>query len=408
MDSVHIKDIIIKYEADNYTKYGLFALLAWFIIDILGLHRRFNIVSVKKKRNNAKRIKRRKSRFSASKICVAIVSIILLGIKRFRKINNILHDEKEIAKLIGLEKFFDQSTVHIFLNEFQLWHIHQLDQINTQLLVDFGDSGHQDFPILDVDTCTHSLESRKRQKAIPGYNKKNRGKPCYQWFVGFIREEVVDQKLNPGNEHHSSKDFQEMVFNVQRKFGYKGLIIRADSAHLSAENLNFVVEYGHQIIVACDYDYIAANNHIDENQWFTYDGKTRLLDLGEATVVAKCEHKFRVILVEKEQEQIKIRKRKKYYRYAIISNIFSLKEASTQYEFYHERQTLENFFKESQNPFNAGKMPSQLFRANQAYLLFVVIAYNSFTIFKKNICQHSGRENLLKLLEIKQSSTLDI
>lgn len=50
--------------------------------------------------------------------------------------------------------------------------------------------------------------------------------------------------------------------------------------------------------------------------------------------------------------------------------------------------------------FNAGKLPSQKFRGNQAYLYLVTIAYNCFSLFKKSICHQSGVANLLKQLEI--------
>lgn len=86
-----------------------------------------------------------------------------------------------------------------------------------------------------------------------------------------------------------------------------------------------------------------------------------------------------------------MKKRKKFLHYALIANISFLSEPEVIYEFYHQRQNRENFFKEAKNPFNAGKMPSQLFRGNEAYLYLVTIAYNCFHIFKKNICQQDLR-----------------
>ncbi|HEB13560.1 MAG TPA: hypothetical protein ENI13_01115, partial [candidate division CPR3 bacterium] len=48
---------------------------------------------------------------------------------------------------------------------------------------------------------------------------------------------------------------------------------------------------------------------------------------------------------------------------------------------------MENFFKESKNPFHSGKIPSQRFRSNEAYLYFVSLAYKIFSIVQKTICQ---------------------
>jgi len=187
---MQIKDIEIEFEGDTLTKYGLFALLAWFLIDIIELSQRFKIVTVKKRRNRNNPIKRRKKPFPDYKMCLGIVVIILLGIS-FEKIPRLLHTETKLAELIGLEKFFRVATARNFINEFTLWHLRQLDKINMSILKNFGEATLQDFPILDIDKSTHSLESKKREKAVPGFNKKNRGKPCYQWSCGFIREEVV-------------------------------------------------------------------------------------------------------------------------------------------------------------------------------------------------------------------------
>jgi len=75
--------------------------------------------------------------------------------------------------------------------------------------------------------------------------------------------------------------------------------------------------------------------------------------------------------------------KRKIYRYGILENLaFNLKPKGV-YDFYHGRQTIEQFFKESTGPFQAGKMPSQKFRANEAYLQLVTIAENCCLWFKK-------------------------
>jgi len=172
----------------------------WYgLMDVLQLNRRFRIITVKDKRNRERPIKRRKKPFPASLTCLSLVTIILLGIKRFEKIKPLLSTEKALANLLRLPRFFGVTTARNFINQFSLWHLRQLDSINTKLLADFGESTHQDLPIVDLDGTTHSLESKKRGKAVVGYNKKNKGKPCYQWAVAFVRQEIIVQNLYPGN-----------------------------------------------------------------------------------------------------------------------------------------------------------------------------------------------------------------
>lgn len=403
---MEIKDIRVEFEGDTLTKYGLFALLVWFLVDILHLSKRFKLLTVKNKRNRKRPIKRRHKPFPASKMCLALVVIILLGIKRFEKIRPLLSTEEKLANLIGLHRFFGVTTARNFINEFSLWHLRQLDLVNTQILREFGESAIQDLPILDIDGSTHSLESRKREKAVIGYNKKNRGKPCYQWSVGFVREEAVSQKLYPGNTKTGAfRIFKEIVVDTQKKLGIKNLIIRVDGLYCNAKMLNYCFSEGHQVVTVANYDWVRAykETELEETKWRQYDEKTRLYDLGWGKTLNHCPNKLRIILVEKEQEKLKMKKRKKFLRYALITNISFLSEPEAIYEFYHQRQTIENFFKEAKNPFNAGKMPSQLFRGNEAYLYLVTIAYNCFHIFKKNICQQDSEESLLKHLKIASS-----
>ncbi len=121
-------------------------------------------------------------------MCIGIITAVLIGVERFRKTNDVLSTETKIAELIGLPQFFDQSTVHRFLNEFNKWHLKQLENVSDKLIGDFGESPRQDILVLGIDSTTHSLESRKREKAVLGYNKKNKGKPCYpvSFLVSYI------------------------------------------------------------------------------------------------------------------------------------------------------------------------------------------------------------------------------
>ncbi|MBM3241421.1 hypothetical protein FJZ31_34505 [Candidatus Poribacteria bacterium] len=69
------------------------------------------------------------------------------------------------------------------------------------------------------------------------------------------------------------------------------------------------------------------------------------------------------------------------------------------HQFYHGRQTIEQFFKESTGPFNAGKLPSQELCGNEAYLHLVTIAENCCVLFKKKFSLPIGKTALWKPLE---------
>jgi len=155
----HIQDIQLVFDEENLSKYGAFPLLAWFMLDLLSLRDNLRVVSAKHKRNNQRKVKRYKCTFSGVDMSIGIITIILVGINRFEKIDNLFHTEIKLAQIIGLKGFFDKTYTRRFLNEFSLCHLRQLDEVNMAILREFGDSIKQNVVILDIDQSTHSVDT---------------------------------------------------------------------------------------------------------------------------------------------------------------------------------------------------------------------------------------------------------
>jgi hypothetical protein len=208
-------------------------------MDVIKLPEYFEQITVNKKRD-----KRKSNTFSDSQMCMGLASLPILGIPRISKINERLSNETQIAKLLGLPRFFDQSTAHKYLNRFGKWHVSQLDKINHQLLISsvgrrndilkFGNSTTQPI-VVDIDSQTHTLESRKREKAVSflplvggttvGYNRKKPGKPYYQWNMAFVCHEAVSQKLMPGNSR-GGESVLWLLDEVEAKLNNPLMIVR--------------------------------------------------------------------------------------------------------------------------------------------------------------------------------------
>ena len=392
MSTTNIKDILVEFEGENLSKYGLFPLFIWYLNDVIRLPEHFAQISVNQKRNHSRKRRGRKPQYTDTQMCMGLVAVFTLGIPRIYQIGDLLSTETKLAHLINLPQFFDQSTAHRYLNRFGKWHVDQLDRVNTQVLAAYGESMRQDIVLLDVDSQTHTLESRKREGAVVGKNSKKPGKPCLQWNVGFVRGEAVSQRLMAGNTH-GSKSLKWIVSDAQKKLGCSPSILRLDGGYLSKETLNYVVEHRHYLCMSARYDWILAQGiQIDEAKWIRCDAKTRLYELGLSRVISTSPHHFRTILVEKEQESYPNSKsQKKILRYGIIEKLPFSSTPEELHHFYHGRQTIEQFFKESTGSFNAGKMPSQEFRGNEAYLRLVTIAENCCVLFKKKFSLPTGR-----------------
>jgi len=385
MSKLHIEDIKITYQGHDLSQYGLFPLLAWYLMDVIKLPEYFEQITVNKKRD-----RKRSSTFLDSQMCMGLTSLPILGIPRISKINERLSNETELAKLLGLPRFFDQSTAHEYLNRFGKWHVSQLDKINHQLLTKFGNSTTQPIVIVDIDSQTHTLESRKRQKAVVGYNRKKPGKPCYQWNMAFVCQESVSQRLMPGNSH-GQESVLWLLDDVKTKLNNPLMIARLDNGYLKGETLNELLKRQLQLCMSCRYDWVLAQGvSLNQSKWEQIDDNTKVYDVGQTRVISTCDNMFRVVLVEKRQKPFSNSKSKKdIHRYGILENLAFHLDPYDLFKFYHGRQTIENFFKESLD-FESSKMPSQKFRANEAYLQLVTIAENCCLWFKKTFSLKNG------------------
>jgi hypothetical protein len=135
-----IRDIVVHFDGQDLSKYGLFPIFAWYLTDVIHLPEYFAQVSVNRKRNHSRRRRGKKPLYTDAQMCMGLVAISTLGIPRISQIDDLLKTETQAAHLIGLPQFFDQSTAHRYLNRFSKWHVSQLDRVNTQVLLAHGES----------------------------------------------------------------------------------------------------------------------------------------------------------------------------------------------------------------------------------------------------------------------------
>jgi len=219
-----------------------------------------------------------------------------------------------------------------------------------------------------------------------GYNRKNRGKPCYRWTVAFVKGEAVYQKLSSGDTSCKAP-FEPTVCKVKERLGEKEIaIVRVDGGYVSGKHLAFAKNKDIQVVTVVSCKWIISQGiDLKEHKWIFYDKDTHIYDLGEMVPFSTAPCQFRTILIRKKQHPFPNKKRKKAKTiyYGIIENLKVRLSPQDLFRFYQQRQTIENFFKESKQSFSSGRMPSQRFRGNEAYLQLVTTACNCFQWFKK-------------------------
>lgn len=376
--------IRVRFDNEHLTRYGFFPAVAKFFIDHLHLKALFKQVTVPQQRVRD---------FTVMDLCLSMISLPVLGIPYIGQINDCLRDESVIARALGLKRIFDQSTLHRFLNRFAGWHVNQLKRIHIYLLQHYGEAVHHASIVVDIDASTHSLWGTKREQASPGKNTKAKGNDCYQWSVSFSGGELIAQYLDRGHVHCIHR--LPVLYKESKQILGRIDLLRLDGGYLSAETLVFLVKEQIPFLAKIGNQYSIVKKlkeQILEKDWRAYDEDTWLYNAGVVPIVEDCPHPFRLIMVCHACTLKKVRNGRIFYRtqyvyYGIIAHLCEPHRARWMYQTYKRRHTVEQFFKEGNQSFNTGKMPSQQFRANQAYLYFMGIGYNSFRWFKKNSAQ---------------------
>ena len=266
MSQLYIDDIKISYQGCDLSQFGLCPLVAWYLLDVLKLRDYFQQVTVNKKRHHHQKRKPKKRDFTDEDRCIGLLALSILGISRISQITERLSNETQLAKLLSLPRFFSQATAHQYLNRCSQWHVSQLDSSKLQLLMRHGNCTSQPIVVVDVDSQTHTLESRKREGAVAGYNRKKRGKPCYQWNVALVCSEAVAQRLCAGNTHCRST-LLELLEESDQKLHHPFWIARLYGGYLSGEILNTLVDLELQCM-SCRYDWVLSQGvSISESMW---------------------------------------------------------------------------------------------------------------------------------------------
>jgi hypothetical protein len=123
-------------------------------------------------------------------------------------------------------------------------------------------------------------------------------------------------------------------------------------------------------------------------RWQSYDENTRLCRWNRVQLLDDFRTPVTVVLAECRR---RIKKRKKgrvywktrVFHYAVVTDQHHWPTAKI-YETYKKRWAVENFFKESNQSFSSGELPSGRFQGNQSFLSLLGVVYNLMRFFKRD------------------------
>ena len=263
-------------------------------------------------------------------------------------------------------------------------------------------SGAKGKRVADIDVTVLQSSSSAKEGAEAGYNKKAKGKSCFQLSATFIGRIFVDAKLFPGCTN--PKDFFQKAVKRLISLGLNIDIVRADSAYMTLENLLFLTKLslGYAIGAPSTFTVVQAGKILFKkllklkSSAIIFVGKgVALYDMGEVTLPNGI--KTRIVLVRRINRTKKKGKwHIKTYYYAIASNLEL--SAVKLYRFYHKRQCIEAGFRELKNHYHLERLPFQGLKANEFWVICKIMAMTLMKIFQAEMLPKSLQTLLRKTL----------
>ncbi len=337
--------------------------LAWYAREALQLERLFGAVTVKRRRNSARPVTRRKSAFRDRKICMDFLAMAWLGATRLSQIKPYLAPRPELARAFGLRRFCDHTTAHNFLNACHRTHVAQLDRVNQRLLREHGVALAAQAPILDVGTAQRRVRHAGR-----------RPDTLYRWGVAFSAGEAFAHILDPDGSEWPA--LARRLFRLARqRLDHKPALVRLPGTCASERLFRAIRRERVDFLIRASWSWTRAHlsNSRADVDWQTVPGLGAVCDVSDGD-------DFRAIFVQQPPDAPGMDP-------ARFATITSLKEAppAALVPLSASQTAIRPFFGHPRWPLGDGKMPSSDPRGNAAYLLLATIATNVLELFSRQL-----------------------
>jgi Transposase DDE domain group 1 len=370
--------ITVEYSAANLSRWGFFPVV---LHDLrrLPLPQRLAAITIPTAANGLD---------TTTDKLIRLVALFLLGIARISHIDRTLAGETALARTLGLKRFPSSDTLYTLLKKVTLGHVKQVDRIHQDYLKEHAH--FDEAPVIaDLDLSVKSTEGRKRQGATPGHNPKHKGRDCYQWAVAFVSGLVVWQQLCRG--HTSGQALVGTALEALKQRLPRLDRLRLDGGFLSAKVLNLLVEQKVHVLTKAGRRLKSIRTLLERtraDQWQSDDEDTRLRRCGQVQLRDDVPTPMTVVLVEcrrriKKMKKGRLRWKAKIFDYALVTDQHHWSTAQI-YETSKKRWAVEHFFKESNQSFSSGKLPSGQFRGDQFFLGLLCVVYNLMQWFKRD------------------------
>lgn len=380
----------IKAKADKHrqkhrqkkTSKGFFAITGSYINKILNIEQDFQGKAFAKKAN---------SKYSTAGMIRAFVCLIIMGIKRVYHAN-VYQDEHILAKIIGLSKFPSATTIYRFLKRFGTWTFCQrIQRVNRDRIAKLLEKAK--VIVCDGDTSTIQTYGDMKHGSSKGFNKKRPGSFCLQALQYFVNGMSVLPDIMPGNKVPQKAFMTFCDLKKVRTICGRLDWIRLDCGFISLQMLRYLDNFSRKGNSREKVKYVVnagmkctgateAKRRSRYRDWTKIGPGVFLQDHGLCQIYREDDTLHRLLLVK---EYFPGGKGKGEWKYYALCSSEANAPAITLYHFYHQRQTIENFFDEAKNDYNLEHLPCTKIMGNALYFNLICLAFNLLYLFRLDI-----------------------
>lgn len=348
--------------------------------------------------------------FQPADMVLAILYAIIAGMDRVNE-TQILQYNGAFQKVVGLDRFPDESAIRRFLKRLKPSHIRQLARLHELLRQRFFDRPRKRTSLIfDIDSTVVVIYGRQIEGARVGYNPKKRGRRSYHPLLAFESRfrEFWHGSLRPGDAGAATgaKPFiQVCLAKVPEHIPRSRIRFRIDSGFFSQRVVEFLdgEGYGYVIVAVerrpikekaqnCDFTKMA-------NGWQVGEFWHRPKKWGEGK-------KHRFVVVRRpipddpvEANQLKLFKDTRYAYHVFITNLEL--SAWRVYLFYSPRARIERHIRELAYDYPLAKVPTQDWIPNVAFFQLLLLAFDIVHYFKRTCLPRSYRHKTLKTVRME-------
>jgi len=348
--------------------------------------------------------------FQPADMVLAIVYAIIAGMDRANE-TRVLQYNGAFQRIVGLQRFPDQTAIRRFLKRLTPTHIRQIVRVHESLRqMLFHRPVARTSLIFDIDSTVVVIYGRHVEGARVGYNPKKRGRRSYHPLLAFESrfQEFWHGSLRPGDAGAATgaKPFiQVCLAKVPKNIPSSRVRFRVDSGFFGRRVVEFIDEKGHgYVIVAVERTAIKTKMQNCSftkmaNGWQVGEFWHRPTTWGEGK-------KHRFVVVRRpipedpvEAGQLKLFKDKRYAYHVFITNLEI--SAWRVYRFYSPRARIERHIRELAYDYPLAKIPTQEWLANVAFFHLLLLAYDVVHYFKRLCLPRNYRYKTLKTFRME-------